>query len=430
LISNLPETLLRTQDLRQFPAYSSVIERTRGYVRVSAGTITRTALHRDGLGCTLIDPATPETATAQLASPKSYPQIPEDSPDHPAVLPVALSSAVEPIIENAFLEKEPGRLKFTRAMVVLKNGKIVGEHYAPGISADTPLPGYSMTKGIASLWAGVLVGRGWLKLSDQALMPGWQQHSDRRREISVDHLLRMTSGLSWTESYDGSSSDLMRMLTSAASAAMFAADKPLSLATEVGSSSQPGPMSTLKADLSVEPGQYWRYSGGSYEILSAVLRASIERNGADYHRFPYDELFRKIGMTSATLEAGPDGNYLLSAFSVATARDWARLGNFLLNEYQGRNSHLLAADWIRRSTMPTVDRDGTKIRDYGAAFWLGSLGKNAPSDAFFLAGLQGQYAVVVPSCGLVVVRLGATAAEGTWVIQPTIDELAASLCRR
>ncbi|HQY98214.1 MAG TPA: serine hydrolase, partial [Phycicoccus sp.] len=87
----------------------------------------------------------------------------------------------------------------TRAIVVLRGGTLVGERYADGFDATTPQLGWSMTKSVAVLMAGRLAQEGKLNVTDKGLMSQW---TDGRADITVDQLMRMTSGIQWDETYD------------------------------------------------------------------------------------------------------------------------------------------------------------------------------------------------------------------------------------
>src|SRR5690606_26676208 len=87
----------------------------------------------------------------------------------------------------------------TRAVVIVKNGELVAERYAEGFDADTPQLGWSMSKSVASLLTGVLVKQGVVSLDDDGLRSEW---TDGRADITIEQLLRMTSGLEWDETYD------------------------------------------------------------------------------------------------------------------------------------------------------------------------------------------------------------------------------------
>ena len=91
-------------------------------------------------------------------------------------------------------------------------GRIVAERYAPHFDATTPLIGWSMAKTAINALTGMLVQDGTVKLTDKALLPEWQRDEDPRREITLDQLLRMTSGLEFNEDYADESSDAIQML--------------------------------------------------------------------------------------------------------------------------------------------------------------------------------------------------------------------------
>lgn len=437
-VSGLSENQIRLQDLATMPPFTVEIDRERHTVSTLMRSGKRVSQYREGLGCTLDN--TPSPLLERTTSPKSYPQVLESSAAHPAALPVEAHPQLKDILERAFMEDDSALLKSTRAVLVIHHGKVIGEQYAEGVTADTPLPGYSMVKGVANLMTGLLVQRGWLTPQSTDLRPEWgTEPNDARKGISVDQLLRMTSGLDWAEGYLGEMSDLMVMLTSAPDPASYAALKPLAkpmlhadagkslpnadaLAAVLGTSGAPRSFAEPKTVL---PGQAWRYSGGSYELLSATLAKTLRAHDEDPLVFPYRQLFQPLGMTSAILESAPNGNYMLSSFMLASPRDWGRLGLFLLDEHRGkhRSDVSLPPQWLQDSLRPTVAQDlpiGTEI---GSGYWLNSLGDHVPKGTFYLGGFQGQFLVVVPDRDLIVVRLGTTASDGNWVMRRLMDDL-------
>ena len=103
-----------------------------------------------------------------------------------AVLPQARDDRVAAVIDGAFLEPQPARPQRTRAVVVVHGGRIVGERYAAGVNADTPLPGWSMTKSVMNALAGTLVRAGKMALLYPAPIPEWSAADDPRRAITLD----------------------------------------------------------------------------------------------------------------------------------------------------------------------------------------------------------------------------------------------------
>src|SRR5690606_701084 len=107
-------------------------------------------------------------------------------------------AALEAVIDAAFAEPDPDAPRRTRAVVIDHDGRLLIERYAEGFDAGTPLPGWSMAKSVTNALVGILVGRGELELDAPAPVPEWQQRGDDpRAAITLDHLLRMSSGLAW-----------------------------------------------------------------------------------------------------------------------------------------------------------------------------------------------------------------------------------------
>lgn len=272
----------------------------------------------------------------------------------------------------------------TRGLVVVHRGEILGERYADGFGPDTRQLGWSMAKSVAA----TLVGRAQAEFPDAdldpastALRPEW---TDERSQISLDHLLRMTSGLEWDEEYD-LGTPITRMLFLEPDMAAFAASQPSARA----------------------PGDYRQYSSGTSNIVCALLR---ERTGLG-PEMAEDLLFRPLGMRSAVLEADASGGSVCSSYLWASPRDWARFGQFVLDDGELDGEQLLPAGWMDYAT--TAVAAAGEPEPYGAQWWLNDAGDGSPlrfadlpADAYWASGHDGQYLVVVPSADLVVVRTG------------------------
>lgn len=401
-----PDRLLR-EDLDGAFTPAIRVDREHHTVQASAGTAQAVAEFRNGLGCTVKQgDGMPLAHTATLA-----PMLEETDPAQRVPLPRELRGDLVPVLDHAFAEDDPAHVKRTRAVLVIQQGKVIAERYAPGIDARTRLPGYSMAKGVTDLLVGTAVRRGWLSLDQADLRPEWRvAANDPRQRITLSQLLRMTSGLKWNEGYLGTDSDLMTMLTVTTDPAAFAASHPMGRAPDGH---------TLK------PGEHWLYAGGSYELVSRVLADAATAHGVDPLAYPSDALFRPAGMTSALIEPAPDGVFMLSSFMLATASDWGRLGLLLLDAHGGgpMSSSLFPSGWLQESIRPTVASGLKGDRHMGAGIWSGSLGRDVPQDTFYLAGFEGQFVIVVPSMDLVVVRLGATPIDGTWAARLLMADL-------
>ncbi len=366
------------------------VDRDRQAVSASLlGLRPRTALFRADLGATLLPPGAAHTALPRAAQTAGSPTEPDNWASH------SRSPRLEDVITSAFVERNPARLHRTRAIVVVRGGELLAERYAPGFGIETRFQGWSMTKSVLNALAGVLVGDGRLSLQDSAVRPEWQA-PDARADIRVEDLLRMRSGLKFSEDYADLRSDVIEMLFNQPDAAAYAASLPLQF-----------PVGTT-----------WSYSSGTTNILSAIVRSRV--GDAHYFEWPRRALFAPLGMHSAIMEPDSSGTFVCSSFMLATARDWARFGQLYLQDGIWNGRRILPEGWVRFSTTPTPQSPGGI---FGAHWWLGlraELGGESPAaaripaDAFFAVGHEGQVITVIPSRATVVVRLGLSIYIDAW----------------
>jgi CubicO group peptidase (beta-lactamase class C family) len=368
------------------------------------GMAERTAVYREGLGCTLavginevelLQQAMGFDTTRPDRGNLPWPDGNMVKNTHP---PTSIDEMkLKSTMDWAFAEPDPAKLRRTRAVVVVYDGRIIAERYAPGFTKDTPQLGWSMTKSVTNALVGILVREGRLKVEAPAPVPEWQSPGDLRRAITLDQLMRMSSGLKFKEDYENPLSDVVRMLFAEADAGAYAASGPL----EVPSDSR------------------WQYSSGTANIISRIVRQAAGSQ-LDSFSFPRTALFDRIGMTSAVIEPDPSGTFVGSSFMYATPRDWARFGLLCLNDGVWNGKRILPKGWMKYSTTPTP-RAPQGI--YGAQFWLnaGSPGNpsdrwmpKVPGDMYSMRGFEGQYVSVIPSKKLVIVRLGLSRPEENW----------------
>ena len=266
----------------------------------------------------------------------------------------------------------------TRTLLVLYKGQLLHERYVEGFDATTSILGWSMTKSVLATLYGVLEHQGKLQMDLPAPVAEWE--NDERKNITLNHLLRMQSGLEWEEDY-GKISDVTKMLFLESD--MTAAQKA--------------------KEAIAAPTEIWNYSSGTSNLLSGILRQQFATHQA-YLDFPYASLLDKIGAHSMLIEADLEGNYVGSSYGWASTRDWGRLGQLYLNKGEWKGEQLFAPEWVDYITEPTAHSDGT----YGAHFWLNSGGiyPDVPKDLYSMNGYQGQYVFMIPSKHLVVVRTG------------------------
>jgi len=329
-----------------------------------------TAYFRPGLGCALaVDgPPSPVQVTPVNMSPET--------------LPTVINPEVQTAAEALFNDDALAHPIVTRGVVVLQGGTVVAEYYADGFTPDTPQQSWSMAKSITHALYGIAAKDGLVTINDTHLMPDWQGE-DPRAEISLDALMKMSSGLAFDEDYAGVKSDVNLMLFNRRDMGGYAASRPLLYA----------------------PKTEWAYSSGTTNILSKVLRTRLEAAGEDYHSYPQRKLFAPLGIASATFETDPDGTFVGSSYLYASPRDWAKLGQLYLQDGVWNGTQILPEGWTEYARTPAL----SNTPYYGAQWWLnqdqGRL-PGLPKTAFMMGGHDGQYVIVLPSKDAVIVRLG------------------------
>lgn len=355
-----------------------------------------TAVYREGLGVALavngdVDalkrqarPGLIADTTHLAAQPWPMGDAPSARPRPPGIDEARLAAAVD----RMFAEPNPLHKQRTRAVVVLYDGEIVAERYGAGFSQQQRFPAWSMSKSVLHALYGIAVREGKLSIKEPAPIPAWRAEGDPRGAITIDMLLRMSSGLRYTEYDFVPPVDLCTMLFLRPSAADFAMSAPLAKA----------------------PDTRWAYSSATANILSAILRQAYGDDA--YYVLPYRELFNKIGMRSAVVEADASGTFVFSSFLHATARDYARFGLLYMQDGVWQGERILPEGWVAYARTPTPT---ARRHEYGAHWWLASDGERAraqargvtlPDDTFYAEGFEGQRIFVIASRKLVVVRLG------------------------
>lgn len=300
------------------------------------------------------------------------------------------------IYDRVFQADARAALGQTFALLVIQGGRIVAERYGPEQDRNTTLPSWSMAKSILHALIGITVGEGKLSTQQCAPVPAWQSEGDPRAEITIDQLLRMSSGLRFLEEYeDPEQSDTIRML--------FGEGKQ-----DVAGYAEAQPLQS-------EPDTEWLYSSGTSNILSSVLQRTLGLRGDEHHEFMRRVLFDRIGMRSAKPVFDARGTWIASSFNFATARDFARFGLLYLRDGVWEGERILPEGWVDYARTPTPHSES----QYGAHFWLAQNG----TGLFSCNGFQSQYIVMDPSRDLVIVRLGVSRPEQKGALLLSLREL-------
>jgi CubicO group peptidase (beta-lactamase class C family) len=335
---------------------------------------------------------------------------------------VAASPSLPPAAaaQLAALFADDAAMGETRALLVLKDGRPIYEAYGPGYSAESKLVSWSMAKTITAVLIGFMVADGRLVLDDPAPVPAWQRPGDPRGTISLRHLLHMSSGLDHLEEGDPVwEADTVDMLFGDGAADMAG-------------------MAEAKPPIAA-PDEVYNYSSATSVILSDILARALTDSDVPAVRrdavrnLMAGRLAAPLGITSLTPEFDAAGTMIGGSIMHATARDYAKFGEFLRRRGEtptGRR--IIPESWFAFMLSPAPAHPG-----YGGHIWLNRprpgqperalWPQDGPTDLFACIGHQGQYIIVSPSQRLTVVRLGISTDDQIPNVRDTLKRAMAAL---
>jgi CubicO group peptidase (beta-lactamase class C family) len=343
------------------------------------------AVFNEGLGCTLVNDFSESAVRNLHYSQQVLPEVNPDTIPWPAgdkladTVPSGINiQKINEILNRAFADSLP--YKGTFAVTIVYKDQIVAERYRSDFTPHTLLLSWSMAKSFTNAMVGLMVKEGKVNISNTLNFKEWA--NDGRKNITLNNLLHMNSGLEFNEKYSKTRlTDATTMLFKHGDMGDYAAEKKLL----------------------VKPDSIWEYSSGTPNIIQDYLRSLIG-NDTQYMAYPRKTLFNRIGMRSAIWETDASGTFIGSSFLYATSRDYARFGLLYLHNGNWLGEQLFPDDWVYYTTTPAKGSGGK----YGALLWLNRSGvfPGVPDDLFYCDGYDGQYIFIIPSTQLVVVRNG------------------------
>ena len=326
-----------------------------------------------------------------------------------------LDEVIAPLFEDPAMAE-------TRALLIMHRGEIVAERYGEGYDQDTRFISWSMAKSFTGALIGFLVSDGRLVLDDPAPVPAWQRPGDSRGEITLRHLIHMSSGLDHTEVgpeddktlYEADTQRVL-FLDGAPDMAAYAEARPMEAA----------------------PGEKFEYSSATSIILADIITRTLT-NSTDPKvrrditmRFIRGRLLEPLDMDSTYVEFDANGTFIGGSMIQSTARDYAKFGEFLRHNGAKKGSQHLPVSWVK--FMKTSSPNDAA---YGGHIWLNKnrpdgrnkvlFPGNGPETIFAALGHLGQQIVVSPEQKLTVVRLGKTQDD---VLQPMSDQIGRIMAR-
>ncbi len=361
------------------------------------GFAKKKAIYRKGIGATLINDISETELRSQVFNIPPPPALNTDTVPWPMgdKLPDSFPSGINKeklfsAVDKAFEEPFTDKKVRTRALVVLYDGQLVAEKYAPPFNKDMPMYGWSMAKSFTAALVGTLVKQSKLDITKPAPVPEWSDTKDPRHNITLENLLQQQSGLDFKEDYT-SASDVTNMLYKEDDMAAF----------------------TANHKLAHPPGTVFNYTSGNSNIISRIIRQTVGEK--DYAAYPATALFNKAGMYHSFLEPDASGTYVGSSYIMATARDYARVGLLYYNDGVCNGERILPEGWVRQTVTAPASN---KTKKYGYQFWLNGIVDtanpskriypDAPADMYYCDGYAYENIYIIPSKKLVVVRLGLT----------------------
>lgn len=302
------------------------------------------------------------------------------------------------LIDRGFTDFEE-----THAVVVVQGGRLVLDRYGPAHGPEATCLSWSMAKSITHALVGITVGDGLLDIMAPAPVPEWRSPGDPRGAITTDQLLRMSSGLRFSEVYEPDKpSDTIEMMwgSGKADVAHYAASQPLDH----------------------PPGTFFSYSSGTTNIICRILADVTGLRGEAFAAFMRERLFEPLGMRTPVPKFDPAGTFIGSSFCFASGQDFARFGLLYLRDGVWNGRRLLPEGWVDYARTQTFQQAGVTDDPYGAHWWLGLGGEGS----FSANGHEGQFTLLAPDLDLIIVRHGRTGAALKDALKVWMGEMAAA----
>lgn len=363
-------------------AFTADIDRINKTVAVTylADMPPRIAAWRPSLGCAQL----PIGATMDAV--KYLPRLP-DSLMHPNFddrawpmgdqqatreLPPAQKTSLDGVVAKAFDgQAYRGR---TWGVVVIVEGKIVAERYEGGFDLHMPARTNSMCKSLGVTVVGVGVKKGLVDIHKKAPLAEWRRPGDPRGQITLDDMLHMASGL-YTEA---------------------AGDPQPELYTGGAAAAERSALNIVDS----APGIRFVYAGSDTILSVRAVREAVN-DDTKFWALPFQEILWKTGMTRTYPETDWNGDFMMSGQCWSTARDFGRFGLLYINNGMWNGERILPEGWAKYVSTPSPANPA-----YGAQFWVYGGRNGLPADAYSPNGAAGQYAMIVPSQNVIVVRRG------------------------
>ncbi|MNJ91829.1 6-aminohexanoate-dimer hydrolase [compost metagenome] len=266
----------------------------------------------------------------------------------------------------------------TVAFLIIKNDTIQYEKYFKGYNQESIIPSFSMAKSVTSILIGCAIEDGLIKSVEEPItdyIPELKKNGFE--QVSIKHLLQMTSALKFSESYFNPFGE----------AASFYYGR--NLKREIS-----------KLKLKGKPGEKFEYNSGNTQLLGLVLERALKTKTVT--RYFQEKLWTPLEMEydgSWSIDKKKNGMEKTFCCLNARARDFAKIGRLYLNKGNWNGKQIVSEKWVEESTK--IDTTAGSADYYQYQWWLPS----ATGD-FMAEGILGQFIYVNPSKNVVIVRMG------------------------
>lgn len=289
-------------------------------------------------------------------------------------------------VQHSLLKSERDTLEHYKsvAYLIIQNDSIVYEEYWDGYGINSLSNSFSVAKSIVGLLIGIAIDEGFIESVEQAVgdfIP--EYNTPPNSQLKIKHLLTMSSGLNWNESYAN----------------------PFSMTTKAYYGEQVNQL-VLNLKVVETPGEEFNYKSGNTQLLSLILKKAT---GKSLSAYASEKLWAPLGAENNALwsldkKGGDEKPYC--CFN-SNARDFARLGKLILNKGEINGRQLVPAKHIKESISPSLHlidhEDKNSVDFYGYQWWILHHG---PDTISYARGIYGQYIFALKNQNAIVVRLG------------------------
>jgi len=290
------------------------------------------------------------------------------------------AAAYNKIIYPDDLDKKLTQYK-TIAVAVIRNDSLLFEKYWPGYNDSSKTASFSVAKSITSLLVGAALKEGKIRSVDQPVSDFIPEFKEGlKAKLTIKHLLTMSSGSNWDESYSN----------------------PFSVTTEAYYGKDLYKTAT-SVKITKEPGTYHYYQSGNTQLLGLIVEKAT---GQSLSAYASEKIWQPVGAEHPALWSTDkkDGNEKAYCCFNSNVRDFARIGQLVLDSGRWKSTTIIDTAYWKASITPCMIKDdsGQPSNYYGYHWWI----LPEHQDIFYAWGILGQYVVVIPSKKLVIVRLG------------------------